>query len=80
MADLEIKDFVQVVTPALTDVFVCQQSGVTLKITASQILGLISVMSNAGALAGTETTIVRQSSENKKATLASITDYILEQA
>ena len=76
----QIKDLTQVVSPALTDVYVCQQGGVTYKATADQILGLISAMTASGTIDGTEVTVVRQAGLNKKATLADIAAYIISQA
>ena len=80
MADRQIKDFDTVVTPALTDYFVCQQSGVTKKQTAAQILSNISNMSAASTLDGTETTICRQGGINKKMTLENLAGYIIGEA
>jgi hypothetical protein len=80
MADKEIKDYNQVTVPALTDVFACQQSGVTRKQTSSQILSNVANMTAASALGGSEVTVVRQGSANKKVTMAVLANYIIGQA
>jgi hypothetical protein len=79
MANKEIKDYVQVVTPALTDVFPCQQGGTTYKQTSDQILSNVAIMTAASALDGTEVTLVRQSGVNKKVTTAVLAAYIIGQ-
>ena len=76
--DKQITDYDLVTTPALTDYFICQQSGVTKKQTSAQILSNISNMSASAALDGTEITVCRQSGVNKKMTLSDLAAYIIE--
>ena len=79
MATKQITDFTQVTTPAVTDEFLCQQSGVTRKITTSQIIENIDNLDAASALDGTEITICQQSGTNKYVTLADLAAFIISE-
>jgi hypothetical protein len=79
MADQQITDYTQVTVPAVTDEFLCQQSGVTLKITADQIIGNIANLDAASALDGTELTVCQQSGVNKYITLEDLATYIISE-
>ncbi len=74
----EITDYDQVTTPALTDKFLCQQSGITKNETAAQILSNIANLSAAGTLTGTETTVIRQNGVTVKVDLDTLGDLLLE--
>lgn len=78
MADKQITDYDLVTNPAITDIFVCQQSSVTKKQTAAQILSNVSNLSAASTLDGTEIAICRQGGVNKKMTIANLAAYIIE--
>ena len=75
MSDKQIKEYNIVITPALTDLFVCQQAGTTKKQTAAQILSNVSNMSAASTLDGTEISLCRQSGVNKKMTISQLAKY-----
>jgi hypothetical protein len=79
MATKQITQFNPVITPAVTDELLCQQSGVTRKITSNQIISNIANLSAASALGGTEITIIQQSGTNKKITLTALANYIISQ-
>ena len=78
--DKQLKDFDQVVTPDLSDIFVCMQGLSTMKITTAQLFATLTNMSPAATLSGTEITICRQGSTNKKMTLLSLATYIISEA
>lgn len=78
MATREITDYTAVVTPAVGDEFVCQQSGVTKKISSNQILTNITNLSAASALDGTEELVIMQSGANYKITSLALAQYIMD--
>jgi hypothetical protein len=78
VADKEIKDFDAVATPALADVLVCQQAGVTAKQTVTQIFSNIANLAAASALDGTETVFTRQGGINVKMTVDALAEFIIE--
>ena len=82
MADREITDpgWNPVVTPTPDDIFICQQGGVTKKITAEQILSNIANFDNAATLTGGETIFCKQGSDSKKITIATLADYIISES
>ena len=79
MATKTITSYTQVTTPAVTDELLCQQSGVTRKITANQIISNITNLSAASTLDGTEITVLQQSGVNKKITLENLAAYIISE-
>jgi hypothetical protein len=79
MAIQEITDYSAVVTPAITDELLCQQGGVTYKITASQIIGNIENLDAASALDGTELVLVQQSGVNMQMTIDDLAAYIVSE-
>lgn len=78
MATREITDYTAVATPAVGDEFVCQQSGITKKITTTQILSNISNLDAASALDGTESLVIVQSGDNYKITSLALAQYIMD--
>ncbi len=78
MAQKQIKNYNQVLTPTVNDLLLIQQGGVTMNETISQIFSNVDSLSAAGVLDGTEVIFCRQSATNKKVTVASLAQYILE--
>lgn len=78
MADFQLTDKELVVVPNLTDLFYCQQSGVSKRITANQILSNINNFSDASALDGTEIVYIYQGS-NKRMLVSELVNYIKEE-
>jgi hypothetical protein len=79
MAIKQITNYSLVSVPAVTDEFLCQQSGVTRKITANQIINNITNLSAASTLDGTEITVLQQAGTNKKITLENLAAYIISE-
>ncbi len=76
MADLEINEFNQVTTPALTDVVVCQQSGTTKKQTVTQLLSNIDNLDSGSTLTGTETILIRTGGVNYRITMDNLIEFM----
>lgn len=78
MATREITNYDPVVTPAVGDEFLCQQVGVTKKITSTQILDNITNLDAASTLDGTEELVIMQSGDNYKITSLTLAQYIMD--